>query len=133
MSPEGGGSEAERSGVGPFREALRDHVGGKGENGEVVGIHIPGLVHIAVPDILVAKRKQKGNAKKNKIIKISLFCLLLSRSFSRPSCSLSRRTEQSCQANAYTANIEFNVSTHGEHIRDRKAPTENSNLSRLHK
>jgi hypothetical protein len=26
-----------------------------------------------------------------------------------------------------SANIEFNVSAHGEHIRERKAPTENSN------
>jgi hypothetical protein len=82
VSPEGGGSEAERSGVGPFKEAMRDHVGGKGENGEVVGIHIPGLIHISVPDILVAKRKQKGNAKKNKIIKISLFCLSIRQTLS---------------------------------------------------
>ncbi len=31
------------------------------------------------------------------------------------------------KTNAYSANIEFNVSAHGEHIRERKAPTENSN------
>jgi len=37
VPPEGGGSGAERSGVGPFRESMRDHVGGEGENREVVG------------------------------------------------------------------------------------------------
>ena len=31
------------------------------------------------------------------------------------------------KANTYSANIEFNVSAHGEHIRERRAPTENSN------
>jgi hypothetical protein len=31
------------------------------------------------------------------------------------------------KANAYSANIEYNVSAHGEQIRERKAPTENSN------
>ena len=31
------------------------------------------------------------------------------------------------KANAYSANIEFNVSAHGGHNRERKAPTENSN------
>ncbi len=35
------------------------------------------------------------------------------------------------QTNVYSANIEFNVSAHGEHIRERKAPTENSNNSLL--
>jgi hypothetical protein len=35
--------------------------------------------------------------------------------------------------NAYSANIEFGVSAHGEHIRDRKAPTENSNRTHVRK
>jgi hypothetical protein len=32
------------------------------------------------------------------------------------------------KANAYSANSDFTVSAHGEHIRGRKAPTENSNI-----
>ncbi len=36
------------------------------------------------------------------------------------------------KVNAYSANIEFTVSVHGEHIRGRKAPTENSNTLVLH-
>ncbi len=42
--------------------------------------------------------------------------------------NVSAHGEHICE-NAYSANIEFNVSAHGEHIRERKAPTENSNKS----
>ena len=38
-----------------------------------------------------------------------------------------KRFRECGKTNAYSANIEFNVSAHGEHIRERKAPTENSN------
>ena len=37
-----------------------------------------------------------------------------------------QRFRECGKANVYSANIEFNVSAHGEHIRERKAPTENS-------
>jgi hypothetical protein len=41
---------------------------------------------------------------------------------------LAKKQFRECgKTNAYSANIEFNVSAHGEHIRERKAPTENSN------
>ena len=39
---------------------------------------------------------------------------------------LAKKQFRECgKTNAYSANIEFNVSAHGEHIRERKAPTEN--------
>ena len=42
---------------------------------------------------------------------------------------LAKKQFRECgKTNAYSANIEFNVSAHGEHIRERKAPTENSNI-----
>jgi hypothetical protein len=37
-----------------------------------------------------------------------------------------QRFRECGKANAYSTNIEFNVSAHGEHIRERRAPTENS-------
>jgi len=41
---------------------------------------------------------------------------------------LAKKQFRECgKTNAYSGNIEFNVSAHGEHIRERKAPTENSN------
>ena len=41
---------------------------------------------------------------------------------------LAKKQFRECgKTNAYSANIEFNVSAHGEHVRERKAPTENSN------
>ncbi len=41
---------------------------------------------------------------------------------------LAKKQFRECgKTNAYSANIEFNVSAHGEHTRERKAPTENSN------
>jgi hypothetical protein len=46
---------------------------------------------------------------------------------------LAKKQFRECgKTNAYSANIEFNVSAHGEHIRERKAPTENSNISDKH-
>ncbi len=41
-------------------------------------------------------------------------------------------SKQDCEyANAYSANIEFNVSAHWDHLRERKSPTENSNRAFL--
>ncbi len=39
-----------------------------------------------------------------------------------------QRFRECGKANAYSASIEFSVSTHGEHIHGRKAPMENSNI-----
>jgi hypothetical protein len=39
-----------------------------------------------------------------------------------------QRFRECGKANAYSASIEFSVSTHGEYIHGRKAPTENSNI-----
>jgi hypothetical protein len=38
-----------------------------------------------------------------------------------------QRFRECGKTSAYSANIEFNVIAHGEHIREMKAPTENSN------